>query len=214
MLNHTEQEIIALFLKSPYESYTVYGIAKKLNRYVSQVQKAIKHLGEKKIISIKKLGTKTSRCSMNLSTADADVLASVSLYAKREFLKKNLKIKFISNEIEKKFGGDLYITLLFGSYAKASTTKKSDIDLCFIIQDEANADKFKSKVRAILGNFSYKMHINVFTVEWFYDMMKQKDTVGREILKASIVLHGHDLYYSLVKKYDQETGYSESNISI
>jgi hypothetical protein len=45
-------------------------------------------------------------------------------------------------------------------------------------------------------------------------MMKEKDSVGREVLKASIVLRAPDLYYSMVKKYDQESGYSESNIAI
>ena len=213
MLNKTEQDIMVLLLRTPYEPYTVYGIAKMLNRYVSQVQKAAKHLEKIKIISVKKLGSKTSSCTLNFSTADADILAYAALYAKKSFLEKNLKIKVISSEIEKKNQG-LYIMLVFGSYAKENAAKKSDIDLCFIIQDEGNIEKFKSKIKSILSRFSYKMHVNVFTAEWFYNMLKEKETVGREILKASVVLHGIDIYYNLVKKYDQETGYSESESAI
>ena len=214
MLNKTEQDITSLLLRAPYEAYTVYGIAKRLNRYVSQVQKAVKHLEKIKTVSVKKLGLKTSSCTLNFSKADADILAYTALYAKKLFLEKNLKVKVISNEIEKRFGGEMYIMLIFGSYAKGNAAKKSDMDLCFIIQDEVNIEKFKLKIKSILSRFSYKIHINVFTTEWFYNMLKEKDTVGREILKASVVLHGADIYYNLVKKYDQEAGYSESESAI
>lgn len=214
MLNKTQQEIIALFLKSPFESYTVFGISKILNRYVSQVQDAITYLEKNKIVSVKKLGTKTSSCTLNFSTADTDVLSCASLYAKKSFIDSNLKIKVIVNEIEKKLAEELYIMLVFGSYAKGTQTKKSDIDLCFIVQEEKNVAKFKSKIAAILDNFSYKVHVVVFALEWFYNMLSEKDSIGREILKWSVVLHGHDVYYNLVKKYDKESGYSESDIAL
>jgi len=214
MLNKTEQDITALLLRTPYEAYTVYGIAKRLNRYVSQVQKAVKRLEKIRILSVKKLGAKTSSCMLNFSTADADMLAYACLYAKRSFLEKNLKIKVISSEIEKKARGELYIMLVFGSYAKGNAAKSSDIDLCFIVQDERSVETFKSKIKSVVSRFSYRIHIHVFAAEWFYAMLKEKDSVGREILKASVVLHGADTYYNLVKKYDQEAGYSESESAI
>lgn len=207
MLNQIENEIVALFLRSPTESYTVYGIAKILNRYVSQVQRAIMNLNKYRIIDVKKLGRRTSRCHIKFATADVDALACASIHAKKAFLDKNLKLRLISNEVEKKLGDQLYVMVLFGSCAKGEQKIKSDIDLCFLVQSEDEA--FRSKAKAILGGFSYKIHINVFAAKWFYDMLNQRDTVGREILKSSVVLHGHDLYYSMVKKYDQETGYSE-----
>jgi predicted nucleotidyltransferase len=214
MLSKAEQEILALFLRAPYEPHTVYEIAKKLGMYVSQAQTAVHNLKKKKIISVKKLGNKTSSCTLNFSTADVTVLAYASIYAKKSFLEKSLKIRLIHDELEKKLGKEVYILLLFGSYAKESATSKSDIDLCFIIQDKQEIEEFKSKVKAALSTYSYKIHLNVFTAEWFYEMMKEKDSVGREVLKASIVLRAPDLYYSMVKKYDQESGYSESNIAV
>lgn len=204
MLNKTEQEIISLLLKAPYEPYTVYGIAKNLKRYVSQVQTAVEHLKKMKILNVKKLGIKTSACTVNFSTADIDALSYASLSAKRLFLKKNLKIRIIMDEMEKKLAKYLYIMLLFGSHAKENAKKDSDIDLCFIVQNEEDATRLKPKINAILNNLSYRIHINVFAAEWFYDMLKEKGTVGREILKSSLVLHGHDMYYNLVKEYDKK----------
>lgn len=211
MLNELENEILAVFLRNPSEPYTVYGLAKSLGRYVSQVQLAVKSLTQKNILSVKKLGSRTSQCLINFSTADTNTLSVASINAKTIFLKKNLKIKIICSELEKKLAGEIYILLLFGSYAKEKESKNSDIDLCFITQEEPHAEKLKAEVKAALSSLSYKIHVNVFTAEWFYKMLKEKDTVGREAFKASITLHGHDSYYELVKKYDQETGYSESN---
>jgi len=58
MLNATEKEIIALFLRTPFETYTVYSTAKKLGRYVSQVQKAMKQLERKNVVTAKKVAQK------------------------------------------------------------------------------------------------------------------------------------------------------------
>lgn len=214
MINKTEQDVIALLLRTPYEPYTVYGIAKKLDRYVSQVQKAVERLKKLKVIAVRKLGARSSSCTVNYSTAEPDILAYASLYSKSLFLEENPRIGVIAGEIEKKLGKEVYVMLLFGSYAKGTAKTGSDIDLCFIIQDEKNVEKLKARIKAALSSFSYRIHLNVFTAEWFYDMLKEKDTVGREVLKASIVLHGADIYYNLVKKYDQEAGYSESDIAI
>ena len=213
MLNKTEQEVVGLLLKAPFEGHTVYGIAKKLNRYVSQVQKAIAQLKKDRVVTIKKLGPKSSVCNINLSTADIDTITAAAVAAKTSFLKKQLKISIVTKDIEDKMAKHQYIMLIFGSHTK-ETRNKSDIDICFIIQDEKRIEEFKSKVKAILSNFTYKIHPQFFTMDWFYEMMKEKDTVGREILKNSVVLHGFDSYYGMVRKHDQETGYSESDIHI
>ncbi|MBU0979992.1 MAG: nucleotidyltransferase domain-containing protein [Nanoarchaeota archaeon] len=206
-LNAMEVEVAALLLRSPFETYTVYGLAKKLDKYVSQVQKAVKVLQRLKVVSVKKIGPRTSNCTLDLSTADTDILAISSLHAKGLLLERKLKIRVISKEIEKALAGSVYIMALFGSYAKGAETSRSDVDLCIIIQDEREVQKFKSRVRTALEGFSYRVHVNVFTADWFYEMLKKKGTVGREVLKASVVLHGHDSYYRLVKRYDQEAGY-------
>ena len=41
-------------------------------------------------------------------------------------------------------------------------------------------------------------------------MFEQRNSVGREALEASIILHGAEQYYTLVKHYDKERGYKQS----
>ncbi len=208
-LNQTEKEIVVLFLKSPLESYTINAITKKINRYLSQVQKAIKHLHELKILELRKTGIKTNSCTINFSSADLDLLTLAAIYSKNNFLQKNLKIKIIYQELQRAFGLDLFIMLIFGSYAKGMQHQHSDIDLCLIVQN--NTEDFKDKVKSTLSKYSYKIHLNIFTTGEFYNMLSKKNSVGREIWLNSIILQGHDLYYKMVKKYDQEFGYTTSH---
>ena len=84
--------------------------------------------------------------------------------------------------------------------------------MCSLIVTNAlqNPIKFKQQAEALLGGFDYKLHVHVFSMEQFYEMMKKKDSVGREILKGAVVLHGHDLFFNLVKQYDNEAGYTNT----
>ncbi|MFW6014524.1 MAG: nucleotidyltransferase domain-containing protein [Candidatus Nanoarchaeia archaeon] len=202
MLNKLQTKIVSHFLRQPFEKYTMNELAKALGRYHSEVRRALHKLKALDVINIEKIGSRTSECSINLS-ADTDLLVYGSLENKSRVPKN---IKAVTRELEKNLYEHLYILVLFGSYAKGNAGYKSDIDLCFIGED---TDKFKSKVHGLLQGFSYNIDVNIFSPEEFYNMLWKRDTVGREILNSSIVLHGHDLYYTLVKMYDRQAGNSK-----
>ena len=208
MLNKIERQILGLFLRNPSERKTMYSISNELGKYFSQVQRGIKNLETNNILSVERVGSKTSLCSVNFSKADVDALCLASIDLKKKFLDKNLKTELITQEIEEKLADELFVLVVFGSQVKGTSKKNSDIDLCFISQ---NPEILKDKLNAVLSSFSYKLHINIFTPKQFYEMLKLRSSVGREILNSSIVLKGHDLYYNLVKQYDKEYGYSKSD---
>lgn len=101
----------------------------------------------------------------------------------------------------------IYIMILFGSYAKGTATKKSDIDLLFVVQNEADIEKIKKKVRSVLSSTNIKIEFDVITIEWLIKMFEERHTVGREVLEASITLYGAEQYYSLVNSYDKKRGH-------
>jgi predicted nucleotidyltransferase len=207
ILNKTETEIMALILKMPLESFTSYQIAKKTNRYISQIQKAIERLNKIGLLQSKKAGVKAKIWKIDFSHSDIDMLCLSSIFLKKRFLEKNLKIKAILSQIDEKLHESSEILILFGSYAKESSTDKSDIDLCILVQNDKEIDDVKKKFESALERFSYNIHLNIFTIHNFYEMLKEKHTVGREIFKSCIVLRGFDAYYRMVKRYDKEYGY-------
>ncbi len=88
--------------------------------------------------------------------------------------------------------------LLFGSYAKKTQSKESDIDLMFIAPD--SDEKFESKIRNIARIIPLKLHINVFKESEFKAMKNSKIlTVGQEVINSNIILYGIENYYELIK---------------
>ena len=205
MLNRIEYEIIGMMLRTPLDSFTIYSLTKKLNNKYSYIYRCIKNLQNKKIIKISKIGN-ANQCTINFDNADLNNITIASIIDKKKFFKKNINIQIIANLLDEKING-FYTALLFGSYAAGKNKKDSDIDLFFIIEDKDKVELFKKEVQSILSNLSYKTHIIVSTIDWFYNMIGEKESVGREILKSSIVMHNPELYYNLVRKNDKERGY-------
>ena len=116
-------------------------------------------------------------------------------------------VKISGSEPEEKISDSIYIMALFGSYAKGTQTNKSDVDLLFIIQSESDISKIKKRIQSIVSETNINIEYEAITAEWLIKMFNEKNTVGREVLNASIILHGADQYYSMVNDYDKKTGH-------
>ena len=199
-----EQKIMEVLLPKPFEAYSIRRISTIINVDYSLVHKSIKELIKKKLIKVKKIG-KSLSCQLNLS-ADPELLAISSLIHSRKMLSE-AGFGFLIDEIKEKLAGSIYIMILFGSYAKGTATEKSDVDLLFVVQNKADIDKTRKRVQSIASETNVKIEFEVITADWLMSMFGEKNTAGREALNASIILHGADQYYSMVKDYDKKRGY-------
>ncbi len=117
---------------------------------------------------------------------------------KQELFKdKNLTVLCRSlDEIKSPF----YILALFGSYAKGTNRKGSDIDLC-IISDSPEVIK---EAHSIVSITALDIHLLDFTSGQFSQMVNRKNfNVGNEIVLNSIILHGLEGFYQLVNNAQQ-----------
>jgi predicted nucleotidyltransferase len=90
-----------------------------------------------------------------------------------------------------------FIAVLFGSYAKGTANKHSDIDLLFIGGDER---KIMSTIRLVPD----KIHATYVTYGNFISMAKSKEfTVVSEAIKNNIILIGIEEYYRLMQNAGQ-----------
>ena len=204
MSKNCEQRIMEVLLPRPFEAYSIRNISKIIKIDYSLVHKTIKKLIEKKLVKAKKIG-KSLSCQLNLS-ADPQLLAISSLIHSQKLLNK-AGFGFVIDEIREKLADLIYIMILFGSYAKGTATRKSDIDLLFIVQNEADIDKTKKRIVSVISETNIKIEFEVITVEWLIKMFEERHTVGREVLEGSIILHGAEQYYTLVKAYDKKRGH-------
>jgi len=121
------------------------------------------------------------------------ILANELFYKKLK-LRKNLPFpsvltelaSIILNSTQKDIIKKIY---LFGSYAYGNPTKKSDLDLCVVIDNNADRKNvFMDISMKLLENNIVNFDLLVYKKEIFYNV-KNKDSVENTIIKEGIVLY-------------------------
>ena len=204
MLTSCEQKIMDLLLPGPYEHYSIREISRRIKISYALVHTSINQLEHKNLIKVTKTG-KSQLCAVNLS-ADPQLLAIAAMENAQQYMKK-AKFSFVVDHLKEKLSDFMYIMLLFGSQAKGTAAPTSDVDLFFAVQHEQDIEKVKRKINGVLSSTTINVDSEVVTTAWLLQMFNEKNSVGREILNNSIVLHGAEQYYTLVRAYDQQRGH-------
>lgn len=202
----TEYKILGNLLRQPLKSKSLHQIALETKLMYVTVHKIIPILLKRKVIKLEKKG-KANLVSIDFEKAKIDDLSSAILFERDKFLKKHPKITVLINNIEEALSGKLYILILFGSYAKETENKDSDVDFLFIIPDRKYIPIYEEKINSSLKLSTLKKDFNIVTTDDFVEMLNQKYTVGREAFEQGIVLFGTEPYYVMVKEHAKKRGY-------
>jgi len=204
MLNNCELKILGILMRSPLEFYSINQLAKTINLAYPYVYESVLKLERENLISVRKIA-KSNLCQIKFDKPEE--LAIASHEDTKHFLLKHLQINNLTKQLKEALADELYIMLLFGSHAKGKAAKRSDIDFFFVIKNKNNLEKFKKKIYTVIHKLNYKVEFEVSTMNWFYEMLGDKTTVGREIFKTNLVLHNPESYFYLVRKHVQRKGY-------
>ncbi len=159
-------------VKVPYATF--YRTLHKMKDLVR-----IKEIGKSKIVSLN-TGNPSIKSYLVVSSEEE----------KKEFLAKHPVISKIAAELKT---GD--IVVLFGSYAKGTEKKESDIDF-LIINKKGDRSILFSKYE-----FLFKKKINPIFIskEEFRQMLKEKeDNVGKQALENNIILNDAEGFWRCV----------------
>ncbi|MCF7871532.1 nucleotidyltransferase domain-containing protein [Candidatus Woesearchaeota archaeon] len=177
---------IILYLANKGETFTLLDLSKSINipyaslhRTVAKMQDTteIESKGKSKLIKIK------------WNEITKAYLTIASYEEKLEFIKKHHIIKRIEEKSKD-------ITLIFGSYAKETQNKTSDVDLMIINKTGEKTVSF-SDLEML---YDIKINPMFFTEKEFIDMLKDKEeNVGKQALKAHILLSGFSDFWRLVE---------------
>lgn len=148
---------------------------------------AVKKLEEEGVIQIQRIGN-TKACTFNPVFNESIYLAE---YERRKTLFNDKNFLVLHNHLSRI--SPPFIILLFGSYAKGTATKHSDIDLLVISE---NITPIEQELSLLPFNF----HITDISYENFLTTLKNKSaTVVSEAVKHHIVLIGIEEYYRLLQ---------------
>ena len=187
----TKQKIIKLFLDNK-EPKTIREISKQIKADYRITYLAAQRLINENILQVKTVG-KSSLCKLNNSYYGAEIYLAEN--ERKIDIFKNSNIKQLFREINSKIETSFYVLLLFGSYAKGTQTKSSDIDLLFICNEKNFEEK---KIFNIISLLPLKTHTLTFTEEEFIRMKdSKKPNVVQEATTNYIILCGIEAYYNI-----------------
>ena len=192
-----ELKIIDLLARNREKKFTIREIALSLKEFYSFVHRIVNTLAKQNILIKEKAG-KAYLCSLNTQNEKARALLQLSeLERKDELYAFYKELKLILEDFVVSLREVIHPTciILFGSYAKGSATKESDIDILLITESKSGIDKV---IRDIYAKYGKEIHTISMTK---VDFQKQKENaLIKEIIKDHYTLLGAEIFVNLVFK--------------
>ena len=177
MVHNILFEIILNLLKN--KENHVRSIAKAINTTHVTVIRKLEELTEENIVEYNIQGkNKNFRLKDNIQSRNYIIMAE--LYKTNKIMIKYPKLSVIINEIFDCAGNRMIV--LFGSYAKETAVKNSDIDIYIETQDKKIKEKMKliyEKINTKIGKFD------------------TNNALVKEIIKNHVIINGVDRFYEL-----------------
>jgi len=193
MFSKNQVAILNLFRKNLFLKATMLEIMHKLKKKSYQrTYEAIKGLEKKNMIISNKYGS-SAVCELKLSP---ETISSLAFLEEQEALSK--KIPSIGKLLEfSEFVND--ILMITGSYAKGTSSPRSDIDLIIITRD--NAFKKQKLIENMTALFSPPIHPIVINDQDYVEMLlEKKENYGKQALKNRLLFRNAGKYFELIKE--------------
>lgn len=187
-MNNNTKVVIAL-LENEGKNISIAQLSNYIGMDYKNVYNIVKKLEKEGIITLEKFGN-AFNCILNKKSHPIIFEAE---YERRKNLLKNKDLHILYNKLNSlNFS---FIALIFGSYAKGTSSRSSDIDLMVI--GEKNREK---EIERIISLLPLDMHFVSFTYEEFLSMAQIREfSVVSEAIKRNIILIGIEDYYRLIE---------------
>ncbi|MCX6814651.1 MAG: nucleotidyltransferase domain-containing protein [Candidatus Aenigmarchaeota archaeon] len=194
MLTESEMEIIDVFRKDVFRSYTMRELMKRTGRKTyTWTFNAVKKLVKMGILKIEIKG-KSNICRIDIDSR----LAVLYLSLLDELEAHSRKIPHLE-ELVYEIPVPFFTFLVGGSYAEGKHTKKSDLDVCMLVDDTADTKKITNMLENKL--MIPRLHPFVFRKSEFLEMLLNKEAnYGKLLFRKHLIAFGAENYYLIIKE--------------
>ena len=194
-MKRKDEAIIRYILENKSEELNILKVSKAIKMDYKNVYLIIKRLEKELLVRLETFG-QSSRIKL---ISQIHPLIFEAEYNRKNEILKNKNLAVMLQELKKAIKSKYYILFLFGSYAKKTQTKNSDIDLMFIVPD-GKEEIVEKEVHRAADLLPLPLHCLVFSEKQFLSMINAKEpNVGQEALKNNIILSGVETYYELIQ---------------
>ena len=182
---NTKTRLLVALLEDRFAEYSIRGLAQKTSTDYKNTYQVVKQLDAS--INKRKVGS-------SVLIAPKSVLTDDIFQAEKKRIEQ-LKLPILVQDIQA-VKNPFFIAVVFGSYAKHTRSKLSDIDLC-IISDNSEIHEILSKKLSI---FPTTVEIHSFSTEEFLSMVVSKQpSIAHEIIRYGVPVRNCEGYYDLIK---------------
>lgn len=190
-------KVVDMLAKNTERGFTINEVAKGTAEHYSFVHRVVNQLASDGVIIKTKVGN-SYLCSLNVKNENTLVLIALNEIEKTKgFYKANKNPKLILDDFTKTVGSQFKNVLsivLFGSYAKGTATKASDMDI-LLIRGKGNI-KIEKVTREIYAKYGKEISPVVISQQ---DFREQRNVaIIREIIENHYVLYGAENFVNLV----------------
>jgi len=184
------KNILRILIENRQENWNIRKLSKIRKINYKSAYNAIMALEKQGAIRLQSLGN-TTICSFSNKFSP---LVFEAEYERRNDLIKDKNFKIIYSRLnELKYP---FVSLLFGSWAKKTASKNSDIDILFIVSDE----KTEKELRHEISLIPLEIHATFVNYKDFINMANSREfSVVTEAIKKNIILTGIEEYYRILE---------------
>jgi len=169
---------------------SIRQIANRVKIPYPNVYNIIKKLELDDLVTLEKIGS-AYRCSLNKKVHP--LIFQAEYERTMDLLEKNTDLKILNKKLYNL--NFPFVALIFGSYAKGTASKHSDIDLMII--SEINREK---EFERTINLLPLDIHPTTLSFDQFMNMAKTNEfSVVSELLDRNIILVGIEDYYRMLE---------------
>jgi|SRR5208282_529945 len=197
-LSKTSVEILAYLSSKLRESFTVRQIAGGIGQDYRITYVMTMRLARQKYIIAEKRRPVT-HCRLYLKGNSALLAYIEAIHASR-FLAKHRDIEIIANGLCEKIASPFFTMILFGSHVKGTASKRSDLDVLFVVQNKDAEKEISSAVGSVARITPIGIHDVILTSEEFAQLLRErKPNVAWEAVDDRIVPYGAEPLFKFLE---------------
>ena len=187
-LSENELRVLGSFFPEGRE-ITLKIVQERIKLSYEPIHRILKQLVGKKLVIEKKFG-KTLVYSLDFSKEKIRIAFSLYANEKREkFEEKYMNIYRALSKINEEY---IDFLAIFGSYAKGTPTKKSDVDVLCI---SSNKTKVESKIKSLKYETNLEFVPVIMSKTEFAKIKDENKQFWNDLVDYGIVFKGYELFY-------------------
>lgn len=205
ILTKAGTSLLRVLCRYAYKEFYPSELAKKVGISVTHTIRLIKVLKNQNVITIRKSG-RHELFKLNLENLLAKKFLELFHLERRLEIKKEFRAsleEFVRNLKKNKH---IISVILFGSLAKCTETKESDIDLVIITDKISETKKIASGlIENLFGFYKYLIEEHIYTKEKFDSFYRKGNDLIINLIKDGIVLYDGGFYQQYLKALPSPT---------